>query len=575
MAEPTLNELVDLINKSDVQISYFKDVITIILSSYELTVNKLIQMSRLPRSIIIKILKPLQIFLLSPSEYIKVTKEGKEVFQKFLNKFKLSDIKKYDWINLEDYTEEIEEIFVFLKDILVKRSPPKRSLDQFNATINTLLRRILFLEREDALSNSKILFLGDYDLTSLAIAKKGGPREIHVVDIDDQLLSLIQNIADEHSFQIKTHHQDLRLGFPSELLSSIDVVFTDPPFTINGARLFLTHAINALTTNGIIYSCFGYSPNDLFIGTQFQELLNKLGLVARTVLENFNVYLKAQSIGSTSHLFKLLPVKYSIKLPIEMIGPIYSGYTEKEDLAQLIGQSIRHKLIQEKVINILLRELLVGSPKSIGFISPTFGPLQNQIKEKGVVIKNIEPNTSEQLIYEKLVIESPCIDLDSIIDWMQIKECKSVYMALPIRFKNIDLISTTVNISLITKILLEIFWKWNLLSEIPPEAYEPRFSQITYLYRVTPILKELLLDLEPSKYILRESLEQGTKKIVNALKESIIIYHKKIGGKMTKKQSMMLVRSLGLPNYLLDLRFGQLSEDELEILIKKLLDEFK
>ena len=114
-----------------------------------------------------------------------------------------------------------------------------------------------------------------------------------------------------------------------------------------------------------------------------------------------------------------------------------------------------------------------------------------------------------------------------------------------------------------------------MLSEIPPEAYEPRFSQITYLYRVTPILKELLLDLEPSKYILRESLEQGTKKIVNALKESIIIYHKKIGGKMTKKQSMMLVRSLGLPNYLLDLRFGQLSEDELEILIKKILDEFK
>ncbi len=574
MAEPTLNNLLDLINKSDVQISYFKDIITIILSSYELTMNKLIQMSRLPKSIIIKILKPLQIFLLSPSEYIKVTKEGKDVFQKFLNNFKLSDLKKFDWINLGDYTKEIEEISLFLKNILIKRSPPKRSLDQFNATINTLLRRVLFLERENALSNSKILFLGDYDMTSLAAAKKGGPKEIHVVDIDDQLLSLIQNIADEHSFQIKTHHQDLRLGFPSELLSSFDVVFTDPPFTINGAKLFLTHAINALTTNGIIYSCFGYSPNDLFIGTQFQELLNELGLVARTILENFNVYLKAQSIGSTSHLFKLIPVKYHIKRPIEMIGSIYSGYTEKEDLTQLLSPSIRHKLIQEKPINILIRELLVGSPKFIGFINPTFGPLQNQIMKKGIVVKNIELGTSEQLIYEKLVVESPIFNLDAIIDWIQIKECKSVYIALPIRFKDIDLKSITVTISLITKILLEIFWKWNMIAEIPPEAYEPRFSQISYLYRVTPILKELLLDLEPSRYILRETLEQGTKKVSNALKESFIIYHNKMGEKMTKKQSMVLVRGLGLPNYLLDLRIGQLSKDELEILINKIMDEF-
>jgi len=128
----------------------------------------------------------------------------------------------------------------------------------------------------------------------LAVAKKGGPKEIHIVDIDEELLNLIQTVADEHSFPIKTHKQDLRLGFPNNLLSSFNVVFTDPPFTINGARLFLSHAINALAVNGIIYSCFGYSPNDLFIGTQFQELLNELGLVARTILENFCSNLKRE-----------------------------------------------------------------------------------------------------------------------------------------------------------------------------------------------------------------------------------------------------------------------------------------
>lgn len=589
----TLDELNKLVAESNVQIYYLRDVIAILLSLKDLTVQKLIQISRLPRSLIIKILKKLKPFLYEPSEYIKVREEAIEIFRQYLNEIQLDYTQKYDWIKLGN---NIEEISSFLKNTLIKRPPPKRSLDQFDATLETLLRRISFLEMEGVLSGSRILFLGDYDLTSLAVALKRMPNEIHVVDIDQELLTLIQNIADEYSFPVITHQQDLRLGLPKELTSSFNIVFTDPPFTINGARLFLTHAINALSSGGIIYCCFGYTPNNLIMGSQFQELFNELGLVARTILENFNVYSKAQSIGSTSHLFKLLLAKKNKIIPLKITGSIYSGYRENENLVEVIRPSIRYKLIEESLIDQLLHEISTGFPTSIAFINPSFGPLQNRLMEQGILIKCIElegmddsityqkniknlemlypPPLPSKASYQKLIIESPCFDLNSVIEWIRFKICKNVYLVLPEQFQNIELKSKMIKITLFTKLLLSILWTWDAVLTIPPEAFEPHFFQTTYLYKGTPLPKKLLLP-DSNKYILRELIEQSTKKVANALRESIIRFNEKIDKKITKKQSIELVDKLELPINILNLQVQQLSDSELNLIMKKLLEKFK
>ncbi|MHA1299390.1 MAG: bis-aminopropyl spermidine synthase family protein [Candidatus Helarchaeota archaeon] len=591
MSIPTLNDLKDLILKSSIPKYYFRDVITIILSETDITIQKLIQKSRLPRSLVIKILKTLQLYLQKPTEFVKVKDNSKEIFQKYLHEVKPRSSSKFDWVRL---TEEVEGLSSFLSEILQKRAPPKRSLDQFDATLDTLLRRVQFLELEGSLSEAKILFLGDYDLTSLTVAKFGGPKEIHVLDIDRELLNFINNISSQYGFSIVTHQYDLRLGFPDELLSKFDIVFTDPPFTINGAKLFLYHARSALSSNGIIYCCFGYSINDLIMGKEFQKLINELNLVARTILENFNVYSKAQTIGSTSHMFKLIPLKIRKKTPPQITGPIYTGYNEKEDMVQLVGPSMRFKLIQDHLINNLVRELLVGETESIAFLHPSYGHLLNILRQKGIILKFIEPNAIDEDVYpekksegeeilyspltlskrsyQKLVIESPCLDLDLIIDWIQIKSCKIFYIVLPERYQNLKLNSKKIKLSLITKTLLSIFWKWNLISTIPPESFEPRYSKETYLYRVTPLLKERLLP-DFSRYVLREVYEQQTKKILNALREGIIRYFQKLGKKFSKKESIQLVRTLNIPNNILNLEITQLSVPELEILIKKLLDK--
>jgi predicted methyltransferase len=585
----TLNQLIEAIATSDVNPQYCQDVLIILLNIENLTMQKLIQMSRLPRSLVVKMLQQLQIFLEPPSEYIRLRPETPEIFLQYLAKLQQNEMQRYDWVQSKDEGKDLEGFF---KDIIARRAPPKRSLDQFDATLDTILRRVKFLEREGALAGTKILFLGDYDLTSLTVAKRAGPLEIHVLDIDGDLLSLIQNIADANNFPITTHHQDLRLDFPTQLLSSFDVVFTDPPFTLNGAKLFLLHALRALAPKGRLYCCFGYSVNNLSVGIQFQEVLNELGLVARTILENFNIYTKAQSIGSTSHLYKLQPAKYPIKIaPLQIGNPIYSGYREKEDLVQLIGPSVRFRLIQEDLIAQIAFEVLKDNPQTIAAINSPFGLFQEFLITKGVSIKCIElEKMSEDLFhltnidriemvypppsrfggtYEMLVVESPSFNLNSLMEWIKFKFCKKVYLMLPFQMDTILQNSTTVESSLLTRTYLSLFWNWTLLRSIPPEAFEPHFIQTAYFYEGVFLQKELLVPY-PNRYILRELLEQPTKMVLNALREALIRLYEKKEIQFTKNQSKVFIEKLELPSEILHLRVQQLSDDEISIIIDEL-----
>ena len=584
----TLEDLLNSIAESGIQSQNFRAVLTILLNSENLTMQTLIQRTRLPKSLVIKILKQLQMFLEPPSQYIRVKPENIETFLEYLEEVQPDYLQRYDWIQLKDNEEKLESFF---SEIIEKRPPPKRSLDQFDATSDTVVRRVKFLEREGVLAGTKILFLGDYDLTSIAVAVKGSPKEIHIIDIDPEVLSLIQKIADDCQFPIKTHHQDLRLDFPKQLLSSFDVVFTDPPFTLNGAKLFLLHALRALAPQGTIYCCFGYSPNNLNVGIQFQEVLNELGLVARTILENFNVYSKAQSIGSTSHLFKLKPTKIPVKMmPFQIGHPIYSGYREKEELIQLIGP-VRYRLIQEELIARIMNELLKDTPKSIAFLNAPFGPLQRQLLTKGISIKDIEtetireeptyrtniaeieivypPSSKFESTYESLVVESPCFNLDPLIEWIKLRFCKKIFLMLPDQFEATSENLKTVEASLWTRTLLSLFWNWNLILSIPPEAFEPHFIQTAYLYEGSFLQKELLVT-QPNRYILRELFEQPTKMLLNALREAIIRFYEKNGVQFTKNQSNEFIKNLELPPEVLHLRVQQLSDDELKMIIEGL-----
>lgn len=218
----------------------------------------------------------------------------------------------------ENYLAE-ESLFSFLTQqgtyqkalkILTKyyqRRPfPKREYDQFTAIPQTVAKRVALLDFFGEVEEKRILFLGDDDFTSVGTAILGTAAKIVVVDIDRRILKTIGEIARELNLKIKLVEHDLRKPLPPELKNNFDTVFTDPPYTSEGIKLFVSRAVEALdkTNNGArIYICYGSSDRAKERFLPIQEILTASGLLLRWVFDKFNRYKGAQSIGSTSSLY--------------------------------------------------------------------------------------------------------------------------------------------------------------------------------------------------------------------------------------------------------------------------------
>ncbi|MCS7092314.1 MAG: bis-aminopropyl spermidine synthase family protein [Patescibacteria group bacterium] len=85
---------------------------------------------------------------------------------------------------------------------------PKRNYDQFTATIETTVKRVALLDFLGDVKGKRILFLGDDDFTSVAIANFKLAQEIAVIDIDGRILDNIGTISDKLNLGIKRIKQE-------------------------------------------------------------------------------------------------------------------------------------------------------------------------------------------------------------------------------------------------------------------------------------------------------------------------------------------------------------------------------
>jgi predicted methyltransferase/DNA-directed RNA polymerase subunit RPC12/RpoP len=179
-------------------------------------------------------------------------------------------------------------------------------LDQVHCDVETKIRRALALHEAGALDGRRILLLGDDDLTSLAIsvvAEHIGvrPARIVVVEVDRDIVAFLRRAP----FDVHVIAHDLRDPLPLELRGSIDTVFTDPPYTVEGATLFLSRAAEAVAGESradVFFAFGGKRPEELL---RVQQAIAEMGFVVRRLVRNFNEYLGAGALGGVSHLYQL------------------------------------------------------------------------------------------------------------------------------------------------------------------------------------------------------------------------------------------------------------------------------
>jgi predicted methyltransferase/DNA-directed RNA polymerase subunit RPC12/RpoP len=211
----------------------------------------------------------------------------------------------------------------------------KLDLDQTHCTVDTKLRRVLAMHEAGALAGQRILLLGDDDLVSVAIAMFAGhagaaaqPRGVTVVDCDPDLLSHLRGELGTLGFTAEVIEHDLRDPLPAALTGAFDVACTDPPYTVAGAELFLSRAVDALAAGPGGHVFFSFGPRRPAETVATQRLIAGMGLAIRSLTPGFNSYTGAGILAGTSHLYHLRSTGDSrAALTGRYDGPLYSAQT--------------------------------------------------------------------------------------------------------------------------------------------------------------------------------------------------------------------------------------------------------
>ncbi|HIP16526.1 MAG TPA: putative methyltransferase [Methanothermococcus okinawensis] len=179
-------------------------------------------------------------------------------------------------------------------------------IDQSHATPETAVYRAAVMADRGDLEGKKVLFIGDDDLTSIPSAMTGFPEEVVVMDIDERLLNLIDEISKREGLNIETVKQDFREELDRKYWGRFDTVFTDPPYTLNGLKLFLSRGVEGLGEGdrGVLYLAFSHKPIEEYL--EVQRIVNSMNFAIYELVPGFNIYEGSEIIGNTTFLARLV-----------------------------------------------------------------------------------------------------------------------------------------------------------------------------------------------------------------------------------------------------------------------------
>jgi len=217
--------------------------------------------------------------------------------------------------------------------VALRDAPPADPrLNQAPCTVQSKLRRFAYILDAGALSGRSMLFLGDDDFLGVALPLASDavgsrrPRRLVVVDVDPAVIEFSRAAMERYRIEAELLTHDLRQPLPTNLVGTFDTVFTDPPYTLGGAELFLSRAATALRPGlgGQLFFCFGSKPP--YETAALQRVITGMGFAVHRLVRNFNEYVGAGILAGTSHLYHFVAGEALAPSVVgEFGGPLYTG----------------------------------------------------------------------------------------------------------------------------------------------------------------------------------------------------------------------------------------------------------
>lgn len=227
---------------------------------------------------------------------------------------------------------ELTDAVKRLAQIMSQAPAVDLTLDQSCCTPETKIRRVLFMIRAGVLPGESLLLVGDDDLMSLAVGVVGASlgtalvRRLTVVDVSAPVLQFLAEQSSSIGLSAELVRHDLREPLPATLRGQFATAMTDPPYTPDGAHLFLSRAVEGLVPGPgqTVFLSFGHKgPDDAL---KVQRSITDLGLASIAMVRSFNEYEGAGIIGGTSYLQQLTTTNSTRSLVDGRYqGPLYTA----------------------------------------------------------------------------------------------------------------------------------------------------------------------------------------------------------------------------------------------------------
>ena len=210
---------------------------------------------------------------------------------------------------------DLEPVVAELAELMAAAPAVDLSLDQSFCTAASKVRRVLQMIASGGLPAPGLLAVGDDDLVSLAVVAVGralGVRlvgELGVVDVSADLLTFIAAQLDRAGSAapraVLVEH-DLRRPLPEQLQGRFTAAMTDPPYTVPGARLFLSRAVQGLRPGPGRDVYFHFGPKGPGEWLEVCRTFTDLGLAPSAMIRNFSAYEGSGVLGGVSQLTHLV-----------------------------------------------------------------------------------------------------------------------------------------------------------------------------------------------------------------------------------------------------------------------------
>jgi predicted methyltransferase len=203
----------------------------------------------------------------------------------------------------------------------------------------------MFMLSRGLLPTRNMLLLGDDDLMALAIALAGRElgqplvRHLAVVELSGEVLGFLRDNLAALGTKADLLQHDLRSPLAGRLAGRFDLAMTDPPYTTDGARLFLSRAVEALRPGpgqAIMFSFGAKGPGETL---RLQQSVLDLGLSVQEMHRDFNEYHGAGVLGGRSNLYLLASTDQTRPVIAgDYAGPMYTADARGRDRVYLCVQ---------------------------------------------------------------------------------------------------------------------------------------------------------------------------------------------------------------------------------------------